>query len=160
MTWHRHVMFVNAAMQGRYDAYNYAVDLNRGYGIVDSTRIEEIEAYGLPEQRLLPPDRGSGFIWRIHSISRYEEHNGGVYLEVEAMALTRDIPGSVRWLVSPVVNKLSIKSLTATLVQTRDAVQLTQAGLRQTATPRPQSEAPLWTSPGVLGFSPQPKTGQ
>jgi hypothetical protein len=48
--------------------------------------------------------------------------DGGVYLKLEAIALTRDIPASLRWLVNPIVNHLSIDSLTATLRQTRNAV--------------------------------------
>ena len=45
-----------------------------------------------------------------------------MYLELEAIALTRDIPASVAWMVNPVVNHLSFNSLTTTLRQTRDAV--------------------------------------
>jgi hypothetical protein len=33
-----------------------------------------------------------------HSIARYEERDGRVYLELQAIALTRDIPASLRWL--------------------------------------------------------------
>ena len=129
MLWQRHVLFVNAAMQGHYRAHDHMVDAHRGYSIVDADSIQEIREYGHPSEHLLPPDTGSGFIWRIHSISRFEERDGGVYLEVEAMALTRDIPGSLRWMVSPVVNRLSISSLTTTLSQTRQAVAARPATL-------------------------------
>src|SRR5262249_40017497 len=120
--WHRKVLFVNAAMQGEYVAHETRLGPHRGYNVADAVRMQEIDNYGHPNQRLLPPDTGSGFIWRMHSIARYEERDGGVYLEMEALALTRDIPSSLRWLVSPVVNHLSINSLTTTLQQTRDAV--------------------------------------
>jgi len=122
MTWQRHVLFVNAAMQARYRAHEIAIDSRRGYGVANATRIQQIEDYGRPSEHLLPADTGSGFIWRIRSISRYLERDGGVYLEIEAIALTRDIPSSLRWMVSPVVNHLSIDSLTTTLSQTREAV--------------------------------------
>ena len=129
MLWQRHVLVVNAAMQGHYRAHDHIVDAHRGYSIVDADSIQEIKEYGHPSEHLLPPDTGSGFIWRIHSLSRFEERDGGVYLEVEAMALTRDIPGSLRWMVSPVVNRLSISSLTTTLRQTRQAVAARPATL-------------------------------
>jgi hypothetical protein len=58
----------------------------------------------------------------MHSIASYEERDGGGYLELEALALTRDIPASLRALVRPAVNHLSISSLSATLRQTREAV--------------------------------------
>lgn len=67
----------------------------------------------------------------MHTISRYEERDGGVYLEVEAIALTRDVPKSIRWMVNPVVHLLSINSLTTTLRQTRQAVNM--ATSRRTA---------------------------
>jgi hypothetical protein len=47
-----------------------------------------------------------------------------VYLEIEAIALTRDIPLSVFWLVNPAVHRLSMSSLTVTLRQTRQAVDM------------------------------------
>jgi hypothetical protein len=122
MTWQHRVLFVNAAMEGRFQAHDFAVDTQRGYGIVDTTEVQEIEGYGQSGEHLLPPGQGNGFIWRLHSIARYEERDGGVYLELEAIVLTRDIPASLRWLVNPVVNHLSINSLATTLCQTRDAV--------------------------------------
>lgn len=122
MVWHRRVLFVNAAVQGRYESRDFTVDAHRGYNIADAVDVREIADYGRKAQRLLPAGMGNGFLWRLHSIARYEERDGGVYLEMEAMALTRDIPGSVSWLVGPVVNRLSINSLTTMLLQTRDAV--------------------------------------
>ena len=121
MLWQHKVLFITAAIQSEYVARGLRVDRRRGYNVADTVRVQEIEHYGRPEERLLPPGTGNGFIWRMHSVARYEERDGGVYLELEAMALTRDIPGSVRWFVSPVVNHLSINSLTTTLQQTRDA---------------------------------------
>ncbi len=77
--------------------------------------------YGHSGERLLPPDQGNGFIWRLHSIARYEERDGGVYLELEVLALTREILASLRWFVNPVVSHLSIISLRTALRQTREA---------------------------------------
>jgi hypothetical protein len=130
MVWQRHVLFVTAAMQGHYQEHDVVFDSHRGYNVADAREIRQIDAWGHPDQRLLPPDTGSGFLWRIHSIARYEERDGGVYLELEVIALTRDIPASVAWLVSPTVNHLSINSLTATLHQTRDAVISSRRGRR------------------------------
>ena len=95
----------------------------RGYNVADSLQLQEIENYKGAAERVLPPGTGNGYIWRLHSIARYEQREGGVNLEVEAMALTRDIPTSVRWLVNPIVNRLSMNSLVTTLQQTRDATK-------------------------------------
>lgn len=122
MVWQRRVLFVNAAMEGQYRSREIALDARHGYNVADTTTVQEIEDYGRANQRLLPPNTGKGFIWRLHSIARYEETDGGVYLELEVIALTRDIPASLGWLVNPVVNRLSMNSLTTTLRQTRQAV--------------------------------------
>jgi hypothetical protein len=133
MTWHRRVLFVNAAIEGRCQAHHFDVSARRGYSIAEMTQLREIEQYGRPEERALPADTGHGFIWRLHDITRYEEREGGVYVEVEAMALTRDIPASFRWLVAPVVKHLSADSLETMLRQTRDAVGSAHAGLEAVA---------------------------
>lgn len=122
MVWQRHVVFVTATVRGRYHAHDVRLDSHRGYSVVDATRIQQIEDYRHPSEHLLPPDTGHGFLWRLHTVARYVERDGGVYLEIEAIALSRDIPSSVRWMAVPVVNRLSVSSLTATLSQTRQAV--------------------------------------
>jgi hypothetical protein len=122
MVWQHRVLLINAAIEGQYQARDFAIDARHGYNIAGTTQVREIESYGKEGEYLLPPGQGNGFIWRLHSIARYEERDGGVYLELEAIALTRDIPLSLRWLVNPVVNHLSINSLMTSLRQTRDAV--------------------------------------
>jgi hypothetical protein len=128
MTWRRRILFVSATIEGQYRAHDFAVDAQRGYTIADTTSIQEIQNYGRLGQNLLPPDNGNGYLWRLHSIARYEERDGGVYLELEAIALTRNIPLSVRWLVTPVVNHVSVSALETTLRQTRKAVNETAPG--------------------------------
>ncbi|MGA3237551.1 MAG: hypothetical protein ABSG03_14740 [Bryobacteraceae bacterium] len=122
MVWQHRVLFVDAAIEGQYQASDFALDAQHGYNIANTTQLREIESYGKSGEYLLPPGQGSGFIWRLHSIARYEQRDGGVYLELEAIALTRTIPSSLRWVVTPVVNHLSINSLMTSLRQTRDAV--------------------------------------
>jgi len=131
MVWRGHVLFVNAAMQGHYRAHDVKVGANRGYTVVNTTRLQQIEDYGQRGEHLLPPDTGGGFVWGIHSISRYEERDGGVYVEVEAIALSRDIPASLHWLANPVVNRLSVNALATTLRQTREAVGTLQVAERR-----------------------------
>ena len=48
------------------------------YGISDATRIQEIADYDTPNPRELPENHGTGLIWRLHSITRFEERDGGV----------------------------------------------------------------------------------
>jgi len=112
----------------------FDVDPHRRYSISESTRIQEIEDYGQPSERKLPPDEGGGYIWRLYSVTRFEERDGGVYLEIEALALTRDIPGALRWIVDPIVRRVSKNSLLMSLRQTQEAVGATVAA-KTTALP-------------------------
>jgi hypothetical protein len=122
MVWQNRVLFVTAAIAGQYEARDFAVDGRRGYSIVSATEVREIQDYGHSGESLLPPNQGNGFLWRLHSVARYEARDGGVDLELEAIALSRTVPPALRWLVNPVVNHLSINSLTESLRETRDAV--------------------------------------
>ncbi|MBL8290479.1 MAG: hypothetical protein JNN08_01510 [Bryobacterales bacterium] len=122
MIWQRRVLFVHAAIQAWFQAHEGMVDACRGYTVVDATRVQQIQHFRQASERLLPPDTGDGFMWRIQSIIRFEQRDGGVYLEIEAMTLTRDIPASLQWLVAPVVKRLSVNSLVTTLEKTRNAV--------------------------------------
>lgn len=142
MTWAHRVLFVNAAIEAQYQAGDFAIDARRGYNIATTVQVREIEGYGQRDERLLPPGQGSGYIWRMQGIARFEERDGGVYLELEAIALTRDIPGSLRWLVGPVVNHLSVNSLTTTLRQTRDAVHSLPVGTNTLAAEAGSSRTP------------------
>jgi hypothetical protein len=122
LVWQHRVLFVSAAIEGQYQAHDFVLDERRGYSITATTQIQQFEGYGLSNEHLLPPGQGNGFIWHLYSIVKYEDRDGGLYLETEAIALARDIPSSLRWIVKPVVNHLSIASLATTLRQTRDAV--------------------------------------
>jgi len=113
------------ALDGEYLSSYVKVDERRWYSISYTTRIREIKDYGEPNERELEPDVGSGFIWRIYSSARFEERDGGVYLEIEAVALSRDIPAAFRPLVNPIVRRLSKSSVVLSLQQTRDAVHST-----------------------------------
>jgi hypothetical protein len=120
--WLNNVLFVNAALQSQYEARDFPVDQGRFYSIAHVISAQEIESYGEKDEHILPPGQGNGFIWRLQSIARYEERDGGVYVELEAIGLTRDIPVSLRWLANPLVARLSRSTLATSLRQTREGV--------------------------------------
>ncbi len=98
------------------------VDDRRWYGFSNTTHIQEVDKFGTPQQHTLPEDQGTGLIWRLSSFTRLEERDGGVYAELEAIALSRDIPSAVRLFVTPIVRRVSRESLATSLHQTRIAV--------------------------------------
>jgi hypothetical protein len=111
------------ALESTNQSDSFRLDGNRAYGFTRTTRIQEIENYDTPRQHKLPVDQGTGFIWRLFSIARYQQRDGGVYIEVEGLALSRDVPFSLRWLVDPIVRRVSRESLLTSLKQTGDAVR-------------------------------------
>ncbi len=123
MLWRKKVLFVTAAVETEYRAPTFRPDEKRWCCLAWSTRVQEIRNCGEPTQSRLPPDTGSGYIWRLYSVSRCEEGDGGVYAELEAIVLSRDVPPYLRWLVNPIVSRLSRNSLLTSLEQTRDAVR-------------------------------------
>jgi hypothetical protein len=114
--------FVTAAIVGEYTSQTIQIDKQHWYTVTYSTRIQQIDNYGQAQERELPPDQGSGYIWRLYSIERFEERDGGVYAELEAIALSRNIPFEIQWLVKPILQHLPRNSMVATLQKTREAV--------------------------------------
>jgi len=120
----RTVLWVTAALEAEYKAHYFRVDATRWYSIARSARIQEVERYGRPDQRKMPPDDGNGYLWRTYSVTRYEQRDNGVYIEQENIGLSRQIPLAVRWTVEPVVKRLSRNLLVRSLQQTREALAL------------------------------------
>jgi hypothetical protein len=124
---------VNVAIDGEYSCLFFQVDEHRWYSISETTRIREVENYGAPDQRELSDGQGNGLIWRLFSIARFDERDGGVYVELEAIALTRDIPVTLRWLIEPIVSRVSRNSLMTSLRQTGDAVNARATSVGESA---------------------------
>jgi hypothetical protein len=115
--------FAKSALDSDYHSTFAQIDDQRWYSVSETTRVQEVAEYGGPSSYMLPQDHGTGIIWRLLSIARYQERHGGVYVELEAIALSRDIPGGLRWLVEPIVRRVSRSSLVASLQETADAVR-------------------------------------
>ena len=88
-----------------------------------STRIAEVENAGKPDERVLQPDTGNGFLWRLYSYWRFEEGDAGVTVECRAISLTRDVPFGLGWAIEPIIQKLPKESLIKTIEATRQAVR-------------------------------------
>jgi hypothetical protein len=114
--------FVTAAIASEYTSRTIRLDKYRSYTVTYSTRIQQIDDYGRPGAHELPPDQGTGYIWRLFSIQKFEEGDGGVYVELESIALSRNIPFEIQWLVRPILQHLPRETMMATLQKTRDAV--------------------------------------
>ena len=68
------------------------LDSRKWYGLGYSIHIRQIEDQGQRGEHELAPDVGAGYNLRLYNISRLEEPDGGLYVEVEAIAMSRGIP--------------------------------------------------------------------
>jgi hypothetical protein len=103
-----------------YDVRYSALDGGRCHCRAYSTRIAEVQNAGKADEKLLPPGQDSGFLWRLYSYWSFQERDGGVYVECEAISLTRAIPAGLGWLVEPIITTLPRESLANTLQETRN----------------------------------------
>ena len=87
-----------------------------------TTRIAEVENAGSPNEKVLPPDTGFGFLWRLYSYWRFQERDSGVSIECRAISLSRDVPIGLGWIIEPIIQKLPRESLIHTLECTRQAL--------------------------------------
>jgi hypothetical protein len=113
----------STALDAECEVCYHQVGEGRWYSVAYTTRLQEIRHYGRPDARELPAGQGSGYLWRIYSFARFDERDGGVYIELEAIALSREIPFAVRWVVDPIVRRVSKNSMVISLRQTEEAVR-------------------------------------
>ncbi|MCP5120330.1 MAG: hypothetical protein GY953_56770 [bacterium] len=94
----------------------------RWYMASRSTRIAQVKDPDSASEAEHPVGGGSGFLWRLNAYWRIDEADGGVYVELRTLSLTRGIPMGLGWIVKPFVTSIPRESLGATLEGTRRAV--------------------------------------
>jgi hypothetical protein len=114
--------FTTVDFNTTYDVHWGSVDANKVYSNSISTRIAEVKDPAKPDGEELPVGAGHGYLWRLNTYWRFEEKDGGVYLQCEALSLTRDIPTGLGWLLKPLVTSIPRQSLNRALGQTRNVV--------------------------------------
>ncbi len=130
---------ITVVLDTDHDVHYSALDEKRWTCRSYTTRIAEVEDAGTPKEKVLEPDTGYGFLWRLYSYWKFEEKKGGVgmagerptsarggdgvYLECRAISLTRDIPLGLGWIIEPIIRKLPQESLIHTLEATRQGLR-------------------------------------
>jgi hypothetical protein len=114
--------FTTVDFNTTYDVHWGSVDSSKAYSNSISARIAEVKDPAKPDGEELPVGTGHGYLWRLNTYWRFEEKDGGVYLQCEALSLTRDIPTGLGWLLKPLVTSIPKQSLNRALGQTRTVV--------------------------------------
>jgi hypothetical protein len=121
----RETKIVTVVLDTEYDVHYDRLDSTRACSRSYSTRVAEVEGAGQPGEHEKPVGDDSGFLWRLNSYWRFREHAKGVYVQLEAISLTRDIPDGLGWLIRPFVTSIPGESLAFTLNRTRKALDQT-----------------------------------
>jgi hypothetical protein len=88
-----------------------------------STRIAEVENPDKPNEHELPVGNDHGYLWRLDNYWSIEEKDGGTYVQVESVGLSRTIPAIFAWLINPLVRNIPRAVLLNLLDATRRAVE-------------------------------------
>lgn len=118
----RKTKVVTVVLNTEYDVDYTTLDAARAGSRSYSTRIAEVENAGEPDEQEKPIGHDSGFMWRLNSYWRFQQRDGGTYVQLEAISLTRDIPTGLGWLIRPFITSIPQQSLAFTLGRTRDGL--------------------------------------
>ena len=113
---------VTVVLDTEYEVHYEQLDGAREQSRSYSTRIAEVVHPGDSSERQMPAGKDNGFLWRLNSYWRFFETGKGVYVQCEAISLTRDIPTALNWLIAPFIESIPKESLEFTLRSTRAAV--------------------------------------
>jgi hypothetical protein len=116
-------MVITVVLDTEHDVQYVPVDASRWRSSSRSTRIAEVEKPGKPGEHEMAPGTGQGFLWRLNSYWRFQERDGGTWVECQAISLTRDVPTGLGWLIQPIIQDLPKQSLENTLKETRAALE-------------------------------------
>jgi hypothetical protein len=95
----------------------------RGYSIAHSTHIDEIQSPGTASEKALDANHEHGFLWRLNTYWSWEERDGGLYMQIETVSLTRSIPSGLGWAIGPFIESIPRESLEFTLRATTNALR-------------------------------------
>jgi hypothetical protein len=113
---------VTVVVDANFDIQHTLLGTTRATSKSYSTRIAEVANPGKPDEHELPVGNDHGYIWRLYSYWRIEEKDGGAYIQVESVGLSRSIPWVFAWLVNPLLESIPRGVLSDVLVATRRAV--------------------------------------
>jgi len=123
--------FATVVFNTEYAIHWGRVDEKKLFSNSVSTRVAEVKDPSRPDGDEVSVGHGNGYLWRLNTYWRFEEKDGGVYVQCEALSLTRDIPFGLGWLIKPLVTKIPKQSLDRALGRTREAVLEKMKGTSQ-----------------------------
>ena len=116
----KHVLTV--VLNTNYHVHYGMLDPRRMYTISHSTRIAEVKNPKQSYSEEEPIGNDTGFLWRLNAYWRFEEADGGVYAQCQAISLSRDVPLGLGWMIRGFLAKFPKESMQNTLQGTKAAL--------------------------------------
>lgn len=113
---------ITVTLNTDHDVRYFPVDATHCWSRSYTTRIAEVANADTPRESEKPVGQDGGFLWRLYSYWRFEEKDGGVYVECESVSLTRDVPAILKPLINPFITGIPKESLQMTMGSTRSAL--------------------------------------
>lgn len=114
---------IGVTLDTEHEATFVTVSPTRAYSYSHTLHVYEVDDAGTGDEKRKPEGKGLGTMYALNSYWRYEERDGGVYVQCEAVSLSRDIPVALAWIIRPFVTDVPKESLANTLSSTRKALQ-------------------------------------
>src|SRR6266849_4423610 len=131
----RQKAIITAVFNAEFDVSYFPLDENRANSRSYSTRIAELENPDRSDEREKPVGNDLGFLWRLYSYWRFQEKDGGVYVQLESVALSRSVPVLLAWVVNPLLKSIPREYLSRFLISTRAALTNKSAAVSFRASP-------------------------
>src|SRR4029078_12067526 len=84
--------------------------------------IREVKNAGSRAERVLPPGRGNGYLWRASTFTAFHQLPDGLYVEMETLGLTCQFPPMLGWMIEPIARRLGRRSVEGSLEEFLTAV--------------------------------------
>ena len=122
---------LTVVMDTAYNTDFGRLDATHGFCTSHSTRIAEIASPNSPAEHPLSPADEHGFLYRLDTYWSWEQRDGGLFLQIETVSLSRAIPTGLGWLLRPYVQSIPRDSLGFTLTAARKALLTRSQAARQ-----------------------------
>jgi hypothetical protein len=116
--WLHQQSLVNVVLNVVESVQYFRLDSSHVYSSAHSIRIEEVQDSGTSTVRE-DSAAGHGYLWRLNGYGWFLQTPSGVYIQLEAIALSRNIPWGLEWLIKPFVTRIPRDSLMFTLTRAR-----------------------------------------
>lgn len=118
----KQVHIITVVLDTQYDVQYTNIDPYREVVRSRSTAVAEVDHAGKPDERDEPVGNDHGFLWRLNSYWRFYQADGGLYIQCNAVSLTRDVPSALGWLIGSFIETIPAASLRSALTETRSAL--------------------------------------